>query len=158
MKISITHCLLGAILCVQVAGFYILWRQDDGAVQGMLPRNIGHESAAAHDSGVEVTQIAALVRGILREELAGEAQHNGEAAAAQPQQTVDPAQNQDAYRKSLAIVDNALAAGKWRQDDNLDIMQLSPNLTSVQRIELLDKLAYAINGGALELEATPPPL
>ncbi len=160
MRTPISHWLLGAILCVQVMSFYISWQQDDPDIVYPQDSQIFTRERPPQATQPDREKIADLVRSILQEELAIAVQKY-QTAAQQPatsRPVIDAAQNQEAARKSGVIVDNALASGKWQQDDNLAIMQLAVNLTSEQRIALLDKLSDAINDGGLELEATPPPL
>jgi hypothetical protein len=158
MQISVSKEWLIAILLVQITGFYTLWQQN----RAHAPRTsiILQQPAAGSTDSTKQTDIAALIRNILREELAVARQSYADAvlSKAQVAQASTSEENLIAMDKGTAIIESALTLGKWSQSDNLTIMQLVGNLNMQQRMVLLDKISTAINRGELDLEATPPPL
>ena len=44
-----------------------------------------------------------------------------------------------------AIVDRAVAAGIWTNNDNSSLLRLAPQLSQAQRVQLLEKIFGAIN-------------
>lgn len=60
--------------------------------------------------------------------------------------------------ESHAIVDRALAAGVWTDNDNNALLKLSPQMSEAQRVELLEKLFGAINRQQLKAVGALPSL
>jgi hypothetical protein len=102
--------------------------------------------------------LAQLIRDELRQALAHEspeAQRTREEALANAAILNSP-ENHTAYQSASDVVRAALAARRWTEEDKQTFRAAFIQLTNDQRTELMQLLAPAINGGAVEVEVTGP--
>ena len=84
-----------------------------------------------------------------------EAQRAREEAIAEAQVLNSP-ENRAAYQSASDVVQAAVAAKRWTEEDKENFRPAFGLLTNSQRMELLNILAPAINGGEVRVEASGP--
>src|SRR5262245_31681530 len=102
--------------------------------------------------------LAQLIRDELRQALANaspEAQRAREEAIATAEILNSP-ENRAAYQSASSVVQTAVAAKRWTEEDKETFRDAFGLLTNNQRMELMNVLAPAINSGAVKVEVTGP--
>jgi hypothetical protein len=61
-------------------------------------------------------------------------------------------ENRTAYQSALSVVNTAVAAKRWTEEDKETFRTAFGALTNTQRMELVNILAPAINNGAVKVE------
>jgi hypothetical protein len=84
-----------------------------------------------------------------------EAQRAREEAIAEAQMLNSP-ENHAAYQSASSVVNTAVAAKRWTEEDKETFSTAFGQLTNDQRMELMNILAPAINNGEIEVEVTGP--
>jgi hypothetical protein len=113
---------------------------------------------------VEGAQLALLFRSIVREEMERALPRAAVPPANVAKETVPapppaPTAEQMAARdRGLAIVDGALSARRWTQEDKQQLRSLLPQLDEATRIELVRSLLPAINRQEIKMETQGSPL
>lgn len=82
-----------------------------------------------------------------------EAQRAQEEAIAEAQ-VLDSPENQAAYQSASDVVNTAVAAKRWTEEDKETLRAAFGLLTNDQRMELMNMLAPAINGGEIAVEVS----
>ncbi|WLQ14984.1 hypothetical protein O5O45_03445 [Hahella aquimaris] len=59
------------------------------------------------------------------------------------------------FQRGLSVVEGAVSAGAWGQEDNRRMFELKRTLTPAQYDALVDEISTAINQGALTMQAPP---
>ena len=114
-------------------------------------------AAPANDEGSRQA-LAQLIRQEVRQAVADaspEAQHAREEAIAEAQ-TLNSPENRAAYQSASDVVHAAVAAKRWTEEDKETFRDAFGLLTNNQRMELMNMLAPAINGGEIKVEVTGP--
>lgn len=123
-----------------------------------LARTDGDVVASLPGATVLRQEVNRLLREELREVLAavgtGETREPGERA--QAEETVQTQENQEAFDSAYDIVENALAVGRWTDDDGHNFRHALASLTSKQSQELLAFLLPAVNRGEIKVETVGP--
>jgi hypothetical protein len=97
------------------------------------------------------------LRAIVREELASLESLSAPLNAVEAVTAIhDPAENDAAFGQATRLVDGAIAARVWGDDQALELRQLRRNLTPEQLDELNAKLIPAINRQEVRVDATMP--
>ena len=150
--------LLVSIILIQISGFLFLWlkipepaRAVDLAVAPAPLMDPG--SAMGAMKLADEQMLRESIREILRQELralAPPAARGEKARVAQaPRETAMDAPLPEAgpqvVAQANAIVDRAVAAGIWTNNDNSGLLRLAPQLSQAQRVQLLEKIFGAIN-------------
>jgi hypothetical protein len=65
--------------------------------------------------------------------------------------------NERGLLEGQRIVDNAVHAGRWTEQDKLDLRGATTELSGERHTELLQVLARSVNEGRLRLEVEGPP-
>jgi hypothetical protein len=102
--------------------------------------------------------LAQLIRDEVRQAVADaspEAQRAREEAIAEAQILNSP-ENRAAYQSASGVVHAAVAAKRWTEEDKETFRDAFGQLTNTQRMELMNILAPAINGGEVTVEVTGP--
>jgi hypothetical protein len=102
--------------------------------------------------------LAQIIREEVRQavaEASPEAQRGREEAIAEAQVLNSP-ENRAAYQSALSVVNTAVAAKRWTEEDKETLGAAFGQLTNNQRMELMNVLAPAINGGEIKVEVTGP--
>jgi len=102
--------------------------------------------------------LARIIREEVRQAVADaspEAQRAREEAVAEAQVLNSP-ENHAAYQSALSVVNTAVAAKRWTEEDKETFRDAFGLLTNNQRMELINVLAPAINGGEIKVEVTGP--
>jgi hypothetical protein len=111
----------------------------------------------ANDEGSRQA-LARIIREEVRQavaEASPEAQRGREEAIAEAQVLNSP-ENRAAYQSALSVVNTAVAAKRWTEEDKETLGAAFGQLTNNQRMELMNVLAPAINGGEIKVEVTGP--
>src|SRR5262245_9324051 len=111
----------------------------------------------ANDKGSRQA-LAQIIRDEVRQALANaspEAQRAREEAIAEAQILNSP-ENRAAYQSASSVVQTAVAAKRWTEEDKETFRDAFGLLTNNQRMELMNVLAPAINSGAVKVEVTGP--
>jgi hypothetical protein len=118
----------------------------------------GHVVTTLPGETVLRQEVNRLLREELREVLAavgtGEAQTQEEKVEAEA--TVQTQENKEAFDTAYDIVGNALAVGRWTDDDGNSFRHALTSLTGTQQKELLELLIPAVNRGEIKVEANGP--
>jgi hypothetical protein len=99
-----------------------------------------------------------LIRQEVRQAVADaspEAQRAREEAIAEAQALNSP-ENRAAYQSASDVVNTAVATKRWTEEDKETFRSAFGLLTNTQRMELMNILAPAINGGGVKVEVTGP--
>jgi hypothetical protein len=102
--------------------------------------------------------LAQIIREEVRQAVADaspEAQRAREEAVAEAQVLSSP-ENSAAYQSASDVVHAALAAKRWTEEDKETFRDAFGQLTNDQRMELMNILAPAINGGTVKVEVDGP--
>jgi hypothetical protein len=102
--------------------------------------------------------LAQLIRQEVRHavaEASPEAQRAREEAIAEAQILNSP-ENRAAYQSASDVVNTAVAANRWTEEDKEAFRDAFGLLTNNQRMELMNILAPAINGGEVKVEVIGP--
>lgn len=67
---------------------------------------------------------------------------------------LDSPENQAAYQSASDVVNTAVAAKRWTEEDKETLRAAFGLLTNDQRMELMNMLAPAINGGEIAVEVS----
>jgi hypothetical protein len=113
------------------------------------------EPANAESSRQDLTQV---IREEVRQAMAKEspeAQRAREEAMAEAKIRNSP-ENKAAYQSASSVVQTAVAAKRWTEEDKETFRAAFGQLTSNQRMELMSVLAPAINNGHIKVEVTGP--
>jgi hypothetical protein len=111
----------------------------------------------ANDEGSRQA-LAQLIRQEVRQAVADaspEAQRAREEAIAEAEILNSP-ENRAAYQSAADVVQAAVAAKRWTEEDKESFRDAFGQLTNTQRMELMNMLAPAINGGEITVEVTGP--
>jgi hypothetical protein len=114
-------------------------------------------TASANDDASRQA-LAQLIRDELRHAVANaspEAQRAREEALANAEILNSP-ENRAAYQSASDVVNTAVAAKRWTEEDKETFRDAFGLLTNDQRMELMNTLAPAINGGEIKVEVTGP--
>lgn len=165
--------LLISILLIQIIGFMFLWTKISESQQVVAPTPIvpiiDPESTIAAMKPPNEELLRESIQTILKDEIQAylrqvrEEKSRSDTATAS---TATPAArprlrakvNPQVTLESHAIVDRALAAGVWTDNDNNALLRLSPQMSEAQRVELLEKLFGAINQKQLKAVGALPSL
>ncbi len=170
------HRLLIGILLIQISGFVFLWMKiPEPAQVASVPATpivpiIDPESTIAAMKPPDEQLLRESIQAILKDEIQTYLRQVGEekprsatanaatavAPALRPRPRVDA--NPRVALESHALVDRALAAGVWTDNDNNSLLKLSPRMSETQRVELLEKLFGAINRQQLKALGALPSL
>jgi hypothetical protein len=102
--------------------------------------------------------LAHLIRQEVRQAVADtspEAQRAREEALAEAQVLASP-ENRAAYQSASDVVHAAVAAKRWTEEDKETFRAAFGSLTNDQRMELMNILAPAINGGEIKVAVAGP--
>lgn len=102
--------------------------------------------------------LAKIIREEVRQAVADaspEAQRAREEAIAEAEVLNSP-ENRAAYQSASDVVTTAVAAKRWTEEDKETFRSAFGLLTNDQRMELMNMLAPAINGGEITVEVTGP--
>ena len=102
--------------------------------------------------------LAQLIRDEVRQAVADaspEAQRAREEASAEAAVLASP-ENRAAYQSAADVVQAAVAARRWTEEDKEEFRAAFGLLTNTQRMELMHILAPAINNGEVKVEVTGP--
>ena len=102
--------------------------------------------------------LARIIRDEVRQAVADaspEAQRAREEALAEAEVLASP-ENRAAYQSATDVVQAAVAAKRWTEEDKEDFREAFGLLTNDQRMELMNTLAPAINNGEVKVEVTGP--
>ncbi len=111
----------------------------------------------ANDEGSRQA-LAQLIRDEVRRavaEASPEAQRAREEALAEAEILASP-ENRAAFQSATDVVQAAVAAKLWTEEDKEDFRATFGLLTNTQRMELMNLLAPAINDGEVKVEVTGP--
>jgi hypothetical protein len=111
----------------------------------------------ASDDGA-LQALAQLIRDEVRQAVADaspEAQRAREEAIAEAEILNSP-ENRAAYQSASDVVNTAVAAKRWTEEDKEDFRAAFGLLTNDQRMELMNILAPAINNGEVKVEVRGP--
>lgn len=102
--------------------------------------------------------LAQLIRDEVRRavaEASPEAQRAREEAIAEAE-ILNSSENRAAYQSATDVVQAAVAAKRWTEEDKEDFRAAFGLLTNAQRMELMNLLAPAINNGEIKVEVKGP--
>ncbi len=102
--------------------------------------------------------LARMIREEVRHAVADaspEAQHAREEAITEAQVLNSP-ENRAAYQSAADVVHGAMAAKRWTEEAKEAFQAAFGLLTNTQRMELMNMLAPAINGGEIKVEVRGP--
>jgi hypothetical protein len=102
--------------------------------------------------------LARLIRDEVRQAVADaspEAQRAREEALAEAELLASP-ENRAAFQSASDVVQAAVAAKRWTEEDKEDFRAAFGQLTNTQLMELMNVLAPAINNGEVKVEVTGP--
>jgi hypothetical protein len=102
--------------------------------------------------------LAQLIRDEVRQAVADaspEAQRAREEALAEAEILASP-ENRAAYQSASDVVQAAVAAKRWTEEDKESFRDAFGQLTNTQRMELMNVLAPAINNGEVKVEVIGP--
>ena len=167
--------LLIGILLIQISGFVFLWMKiPQPAPVASVPATpivpiIDPETTIAAMKPPDEQLLRESIQAILKDEMQTYLRQVREekprtttanaATAVAPAVRPRPREaNPRIARESHAIVDRALAAGVWTDNDNNALLKLSPYMSEAQRVELLEKLFGAINRQQLKALGALPSL
>jgi hypothetical protein len=103
-------------------------------------------------------ELAQVIREEVRRAVADaspEAQRAREEALAEAQLLNSP-ENRAAYQNASSVVQTAVAAKRWTEEDKETFSAVFGVLTNTQHMELMNILAPAINSGEITVEVTGP--
>ena len=168
--------LLIGILLIQISGFVFLWMKipEPAPVTSVLATPIvpiiDPESTIAAMKPPDEQLLRESIQTILKDEiqtyLHQVREEKPRTATANTAASIAPAvrprprveASPQVALESHAIVDRALAAGVWTDNDNNALLKLSPQMSEAQRVELLEKLFGAINRQQLKAVGALPSL
>ena len=110
------------------------------------------------NSEVSRQDLAQLIREEIRSAVAQEspeAQRAKEEAIAEAKILNSP-ENKAAYQSASSVVNTAVAAKRWTEEDKETFRAAFGQLTNTQRMELMNVLAPAINNGEVKVEVNGP--
>ena len=113
---------------------------------------------APANSDVSRHDLAQIIREEVRNAVAQEspeAQRAKEEAIAEAKILNSP-ENKVAYQSASSVVQTAVAAKRWTEDDKEAFREAFGQLTNNQRMELMNTLAPAINNGHVKVEVRGP--
>lgn len=102
--------------------------------------------------------LARIIRDEVRNAVAKEspeAQRAKEEALAEAK-ILNSLENREAYQSASSVVQTAVAAQRWTEDDKETFRAAFGQLTNNQRVELMNLLAPAINNGEVKVEVMGP--
>jgi len=102
--------------------------------------------------------LAQLIRDAVRQavaEASPEAQRARDEATAEAQ-ILDSPENRAAYHSAADVVEAAVAARRWTEEDKEEFRAAFGLLTNTQRTELMNLLVPAINNGEVKVEVRGP--
>jgi hypothetical protein len=114
--------------------------------------------AASANTDVSSQALAQIIRNEVRRALAEaspEAQRAREEAIVEAQ-VLNSSENRAAYQSASDVVHAAVAAKRWTEEDKETLSSAFGSLTNNQRMELMNILAPAINGGEIMVEVNGP--
>lgn len=125
------------------------------AIEAQLGRQAPQVAARSH---LDQEALREAIRGVLRDELrtaqqvqeleAPDEEEDDEAAAAQ----------RVAYERGVAVLDSALAAQRWRDEDRRDLRRAMDAMSDAQREQILARLFTALNRRELRPDPGVSPL
>jgi len=113
---------------------------------------------APANSDVSRSDLAQVIREEVRQAMAKEspeAQRAKEEAIAEAKILNSP-ENKAAYQSASSVVQTAVAAKRWTEEDKETFRTAFGQLTNNQRMELMNVLAPAINNGHVKVEVMGP--
>lgn len=169
------YVLLFVLVMSQVVGFgLLLHRLPPPGNKGTQPmaaveqQSQDFPSAKPASTGQDMSRIvnqlqsAAMrntIEGVLRDALANVLRQQGQSTP--PQQAVEqtPTSEQQATaEQAMAVIDNAISAGVWTQEDNTNLIPYAVKLTHEQRVELINHFVQAVQNKQIILKGPPPAL
>src|SRR5215470_10415376 len=106
-------------------------------------------------AAVDTTALRADVRRIVAEECHATPKATEAAAPAPPPSPT--AEQEDAHVQALALVEGAIAVGRWDADNARSMRQLLAVETEDQREDVIHTLLPALNSGHVRVETGPMP-
>ncbi|MDG9668621.1 hypothetical protein ONV78_12835 [Hahella sp. CR1] len=163
-----TWILLGGVLVLECLQTGLLWTRTQEAKTQPAPA-MAYEAAPAaviEPSPQFASDVQALELQIAKLErlLSQHREHSAPAATVTQSQSDKgstaqeerPALTYDEnFQQGLSVVEGAVSAGAWGQEDNRRMFELKRALTPAQYEALVDEISTAINQGALTMQAPP---
>jgi hypothetical protein len=118
----------------------------------------GHMVAALPAETVLRQDLHRLLREELRDVLAavGTGEERGQEEQAEAEEEQQSQENREAFDTAYDIVGNALAIGRWTNDDGHSFRHALTSLTGKQQQEILELLIPAVNRGEIKVETVGP--
>jgi hypothetical protein len=114
--------------------------------------------SAPANNEVSRVDLARVIREEVRQAMADnspEAQRAREEAIAEAKILTSP-ENKAAFQSASSVVQTAVAARRWTEEDRENFRAVFGQLTNSQRMELMNALAPAINNGEVKVEVMGP--
>jgi hypothetical protein len=160
--ISAPHkLLLTSIILIQISGFVLLWMKIPEPALPVPAANpvivpavpVDPASAMGAMKLPDEQMLRESIQEVLRQELRtyaaaparGEKTRNSQAGRETALDRPLPEAGPQVMAQANAIVDRAVSAGAWTNNDNSALLQLAGQLSQAQRVQILEKIFGAIN-------------
>ncbi|MFY2558929.1 hypothetical protein ACN469_14970 [Corallococcus terminator] len=121
------------------------------------PFQMRQASAPPTGSTVDAVWLRAELAQILREELGNRAPSGPEDAQKQPPVAEATPQNLAAFQEGTQVIDNAIAARRWTEEDATALRGALGAMTPAQRDEVIRRLVVTLNTNTLEVRTRGSP-
>jgi hypothetical protein len=170
------YVLLSVLVISQVIGFGLLLKRlppvtapdrdaapivasdrqsQDGKAVNPVPDGQNMGSAI---SELQSSAMRNAVENVLREALENVLHQPAQAASSSAVEPAPTTDQQATAEQAMGVIDTAISAGVWTQQDNVNLMPYAVKLTHAQRIELIDRFVRAMQSGQIILKGPPPVL
>ncbi|NVJ27048.1 MULTISPECIES: hypothetical protein [Myxococcus] len=116
-----------------------------------------HASAPPTGSTVDAAWLRAELAQVLREELGNRAPTEPEDAQKKPPAPEPTPQNLAAFQEGTRVIDKAIAARRWTEEDASSLRKELGAMTPAQRDEVIQRLVVTLNTNTLEVRTMGAP-
>ena len=171
--------ILVVIIAVQTTGFFVIAKRLPGTnvdtTNATLARLLAEVEALKSRESRNITTTGGLEINISKQDieravsdavqavmekqpLNGKASHSSDYYQEEPVLSVDAEQTRmTSEREAYTVMDNAVTAGHWTQQDTDALLPHLGNLSQAQRNKLIKEFLEAVNNNSIQLDAPPPP-
>ncbi|MGH8371125.1 MAG: hypothetical protein ACRETO_00145 [Gammaproteobacteria bacterium] len=165
------YVLLSVLVISQVLGFGLLLNRlppttapdRDVAPTAASDRQAVTPVFDGRDMGNAISELQSsamrnAVENVLRDALVNVLHQPVQAASSPAAESAPTTDQQAAAEQAMGVIDTAISAGVWTQQDNVNLMPYAVKLTHAQKVELIDRFVRAMQNGQIILKGPPPVL